>query len=703
MYISYEITSTYLKFAPEIKEATILHLNYNISRFPLLFLLVMITSVCLHAQVMNSGFPNNNNGTNPQNGLNPNGTPVDSTKNKTTKNWKEEHAKIYFNYLNSAKAHQIDSSLEAFHRYQPLQPWWGADLGNYGSAVRNQFFTPFAPTGLSLGYHVYDMYQITLDSLRFYNTTRPYSSFQYLLGSKTEQNASILHTQNINPFWNFAFNIRYNSSPGFFKYQKANNLSGTFNTNYLSPNKRYYVAMGFILNKFKQNENGGIVDESQLTNSNYNNRSVVDVKYPGVNTTNASVNNSQRMIDFYIQNNYSFGKSDTLYNKDSTSMTLQFTPRFRIKHQLQLHGDKHTYNDDLQSNDSSRYATDHIANVTFPLTDSVYGVQKWFYVDNKFSLNGFIGKLKELVNIEAGIGNRIDYFQTDYIKGSDKQSSFGNYLFGEIKKEAFEKGQWEYQANANFFFTGEAVGNFNLNASVGKDLGKWGQFSGGFKQNLSNPAYTFTHFQTNYYGWNYSFDKTSITQIWAKTNIDKINVELGATNSVIANYIYYNQGNGDSIRPTQQSQAFSVLQIYGRKQFKFGVFRLDNELAWQQATNGAPVHLPSLLIRERIGIVSPLFKSACIVAAGLEAKYNTPYYSDGYMPYTNQFYLQNNIKNSNVPEVLAYFNFKIKTFRAFVMFDQLQQLVSQKNIILTPGYPSASFLFRFGFNWILIN
>ncbi len=684
-----------------------MRLNYNISRFPLLLLLLMMASLCMHAQVMNNGFQNgalNPDGTPNTTGFNADGTPkvVDSTSKKTTKNWKEEHAKIYFNYLNSAKSHQIDSSLEEFHRYQPVQPWWGADLGNYGSAIRNQFFTPFVPVGLSLCYHAYDMYLQSLDSMRFYNTTRPYSSFQYLLGSKTEQNASILHTQNITPNWNFAFNVRYNSAPGFFRYQKANNLSGMFNTNYLSTNKRYYVAMGFIMNKFNQSENGGIIDESQLTNADYNNRSIVDTKYGGATSTNSPVSNSQRVIDFYIQNNYSFGISDTLYNKDSTSMTLQFTPRFRIKHQLQFHSDRHTYKDILQTGDSARFANDNIGRFTFPISDSVYSEQKWFYVDNKFSLNGFIGKLKELVNIEAGIANRLDYFQTNYISGVDKQSSIGNYLFGEIKKEAFQKGQWEYQANANFFFTGDAVGNFNLNASVGKDLGKWGQFSGGFKQSLTNPAYSYTHFKTNYYGWDYSFDKMSVTQIWAKTNIQKINVELGATNTVLANYMYYNSSN-DSIRPTQQSTAFSVLQIYGRKQFKHGIFRWDNEVAWQQATNGAPVHLPSLLIRERIGVVSPLFKSACIVAAGIEAKYNTPYYADGYTPYSNQFYLQDSQKNKNVPEVLAYFNFKIKTFRAFVMFDQLQQLVSQKNIILTPGYPSPSFLFRFGFNWILIN
>ncbi|KAA5532274.1 hypothetical protein F0919_15875 [Taibaiella lutea] len=657
-------------------------------------ILIIITSLTGRAQVMNNNF-----GTNPQNGFDPNNPTnlSDSAKNKLNKEWKEESAVIYYNTLNSAKAKYLDSSLSNFHHYQPIQPWWGKDLGNYGTAIRNQFFTPVTPIGLSLGYHAYYMYMMTLDSLRFYNTTRPYSSFQYLLGSKLEQNASILHTQNINPFWNFAFNMRYNSAAGFYKLQKANNLSFSFNTNYLSPNKRYYVASGIIYNKFRQDENGGVQDVSQLGDPLYSKRTTMEVNLPqGSSQTSAAVTNAESVFDFYIQNNYSFGKTDTLYNQDSTGMSLEFTPRFRIKHQLLLHSDKHTFRD--SDPDSARYADAKIANHKFLPTDTVFNTQSQFYIDNKFSLNGFIGKLKELVEIEAGVGNRIDFFNTNYATGKDKLNSVGNYLFGEIKKEAFKTGQWEYQANAQFFLTGDAVGNFNINGSIGKDLGKWGNFSAGFKQNLSNAPYTFTTFNTDFYKNNYSLGKVSVTQLWAKTIIPKIKLELGLNNSLISNYIYYDETN----TVQQESTAFSVLQVYGRKDIKLRAFHFNNEVVWQKATS-APVNLPDILIRSQLGITTPLFKSALIVSSGLEARYHTPYYSDGYTPYYNQFVYQTTTKITNVPEVMAYFNFKVKTFRAFVMFDQLQQLFTENAINAAPNYPAPNTMFRFGFNWIMIN
>lgn len=671
--------------------------KYNFYRFLTAFLPVLLP-MTLAAQVINNSLDPQAQQANMFNQGRKDSTLMES------KEWKDESARIYYNYLNSAVVHYPDTSLNSFHRYQPVQPWWGKDLGNYGTAVRNQFFTPFMPTGLSLGYHIYDMYKFSLDSLQFYNTTRPYSAFLFMLGSKTEQNVEILHTQNITPTWNFAGRLRYCSSQGFYNLQKANSISGSFSTNYQSKNQRYYVAAAFVYNRYKQSENGGIQNDTLLDVASYADRQLVPVNLPALSlgSGNAAVTNTLRDYDLYLQNNYSFGKTDTIYNKDSTGVTIQFTPRFRIKHQLQLHSEKHIYRDMAPEstpipNGPNRYAFID-PSFTFNASDSVYGVQNWFFIDNKFSLNGFVGKRKELVQIEAGIGNRIDRFNADYVSGNNTQSSVGNYVFGEIKKEAFSAGQWTYQASGIFFFTGSALGNFDIRASAGKDLGKWGMFSAGFRQNLSNAPYAYSTFRTNFYDRSYDFDKTSITQLWGNVFIDKIRVEVGVRNYLIANYLYYNS----SLTPTQQSDALSVLQIYGRKEFRFGIFSLDNEVIWQQPTANAPVHLPALLLRHKFAIETTLFRKALRVAVGIEGRYHTPYYSDGYTPYFNQFYLQDTYKVDNVPECSAFFNFKIKRFRAFVLGDQLQQFIS-KNVINAPGYPAQNALLRFGFTWILIN
>lgn len=272
--------------------------------------LVFFTPV-LHAQIIN----NNLDPSAQQNNMFNQGK--DTNALKTSLEWKEEHAKIYFNYLNSAVVHYPDTTLANFHRYQPVQPWWGKDLGNYGTAIRNQFFSPSLPMGMSLGYHIYDMYKLNLDSLRFFNTTRPYSAFSFMMGSKNEQNVEILHTQNITPGWNIAARLRYLSSEGFYNLQKANSISGSVSTNYQSKNKRYYVASGFVYNRYKQQENGGIKNDALLDSTSYGNRQLIPVNLPALSpgSRTAAVTNQLRDYDFYLQNNYSFGKTDTLDRK----------------------------------------------------------------------------------------------------------------------------------------------------------------------------------------------------------------------------------------------------------------------------------------------------------------------------------------------------------------------------------------------------
>jgi hypothetical protein len=617
---------------------------------------------------------------------------VDSMK----ADWVDEQAKIYYKHLHSEIIHHPDTSISNLHRFRQTQPWWGNNLGNYGSAVRNLFFTPDEAIGPHLGYRIYDLYKIRLDSLRYYNTTRPYSAFSFMLGSKEQQNVEILHTQNITPLWNFAGRLRYYSSPGFYALQKAGNMGASFNTNYASKNQRYNMKAAFVYNKFKQDENGGILSDSFLDLKTYSDRQRIPVNFPAQTSGNtaSAVKNMLRTVDFFVENNYSWGKADTVYNKDSTKATYRFTPRFRLQHELRLHGEKHQFEDKYP--DSLRYA--FMKPVSFQYGDSVFSVQTWFYADNRLSMNGFIGKEEHLAQVQAGLGNRLDQFVESYVLNKDKQSSLSNYLFGELKKEAFNDKQWSYRADAAFYFTGKAAGNFELNAFAEKGFGKIGKVAAGIHQNLSNAPFAFEHFKSNFYERSFDLNKMSVTKIWGSLSIPVINLQVTANNYLITNYIYYNE----EMQPDQFSNPFSVTQIAVQKKFSLGVFSLNNEVVWQQVTGNAPLHLPAFMFREQLKVESRLFKNALLVATGIDVRYSTPYFSDAYSPYFNQFYYQEQYKADNLPEVSAFFNFKVRNFRAFVMGGQLQQLVSRSNIN-APGYPAQDALFRFGFIWVLIN
>ncbi len=194
----------------------------------------------------------------------PSGSQRDTSANKSNTNtWKSEDANLYYEVLGSAKLLTPDTSLHNFQR-RPFVQSWARDLGNPGSPIYNLAFTPDYRVGPSLGYHIFDSYRFNLDSLQYYNTNRPYSVFNYTLGSKLEQVAGVLHTQNIKPNWNFMVEYRKVNAPGFYKVNRNNTDNFAFSTNFKSLNKRYTMYAGMVYNKQQHDENGGIVNDSEL-------------------------------------------------------------------------------------------------------------------------------------------------------------------------------------------------------------------------------------------------------------------------------------------------------------------------------------------------------------------------------------------------------------------------------------------------------
>lgn len=620
-----------------------------------------------------------------------------SNADSLNKGWENINVKIYYTTLTSNIHRKPDSSLQHFHHIAPVYPWWGVDLGNYGSAAHNVLFSPLnMQPGLSSGYHVYDLYKIHLDSLRFYNTTNPYSDFSFILGSKNQQIVTLTHTQNIKPNWNFGANIRSGSSNGFFSGQTAKNISCSLNTNYISPNQRYNLKAAFIYNRFTQDENGGIVSDSFLSNENFNDRSLIPINIPVVTSgaDKSIVNNIQRDLDFYVQNGYSWGQVDTTYNKDSTSQKVRFIPRFGLQHVFRIHSEKHQYNDNQP--DSIRYA--EIAPLTFGATDTLNGRQKWNYVLNSFSLNGFLGKNEHLLALKAGIGNRIDFFSSLTPVGNEQNNSFNTFIFGQIRKEAFSSGQWNYDAKTQFYITGPAIGDFNLNLNLEKQISDWAGFSLGFSQNLTHAPFIYEQFSSNYFDRKNNFNKESITKLYAGLTIPKLKLNVNANYLLITNYLYFN----NNLQPQQDNSVQPLLQIQISKPITFYRFTLDNRILYQQNQSNGIINVPKFMFQEQLYFKNDLFKSTLHVLTGIEVRYASPYFCNGYSPLLNQFYHQESFKTQNVPQLGAFFNFSLHHFRAFFALNQIQQLLYNNNIN-APGYPAENLKFNFGFSWVLIN
>jgi hypothetical protein len=663
----------------------------------------------------------------------PNTAPRDTASDKTNNGkWKNQEAVITYEKLNSAKIYKPENELHTFHRLPFIQPW-SRDMGNPGSPVHNLLFTPEYRVGPSFGYHIFDAYRFNVDSLNYYNTDRPYSDFSYRTAGRQENIASIMHTQNIKPNWNFAMIYRKISSPGYYKTQRNNDDNFALSTVYKSLNKHYRFNAAMVYNKEQHDENGGIANPGDLDTPALNNRRTVATNYQSeaYSTTRSSVSNVLRDFTLRLQNSYTWGATDTLFDEDDTAAySYSITPRFSITHSTTLSTEKHAYKD--LTPDSMRYTSlfhrsfANNGNGYYAAgSDSVFTQQKWFWADNKILLNGFIGKAGRQLQFSAGAGIRYDQFISDpvakpiadspyYRLGYERKSRTSNYFEGQIRKEALSPGEWEYGAATHFIYTGEYAGNFSLNAMIGKDLNNnAGSFIAGAKQESGSAPYNLTDYRNAYQDTSFSFSPESITSAYATFDNQRYHFAIGARVYFIKNYIYLNEKE----LPAQFTNTFTMPQLWLRKVFRLGSFYLDNELVYQAETGERPVNIPEVMGRHQFSYEQALFKNAIRIATGIEARYNMTYSPAGYNAQFNRFFYQNTENISNTPELAVFLNFRIKRFRAFIMGDNLQQIFARNAILftgtprvsrtdgtsVTSAYAAPNTLLRFGFNWVMVN
>ena len=146
------------------------------------------------------------------------------------------------------------------------------------------------------------------------------------------------------------------------------------------------------------------------------------------------------------------------------------------------------------------------------------------------------------------------------------------------------------------------------------------------------------------------------------------------------------------------------------KQIKLGKrWNWRTWLVFQQLTGNPPLNVPFFLTRNQIGYDGNLGFKNLLTSFGLEIRYFTPYKADAYSPVIGQFFNQENqtIK-MKMPDVAAYLHFHIKTFTAYLRFENLNTLDFStgqftRNNLVSPNYPYPGLQMRIGVYWTFVN
>lgn len=616
---------------------------------------------------------------------------------------------ITFRYLDSTRMQKFDSSITDFTQRFPV-PWYHYHLGNVGNATRSMIFPPLMKPGWDHGFHAYDTYNFNDYETKFFNTTRPYTEIQYQIGSKLEQLLGLIHTQNIMPNWNASLQYRLVNSPGFFRNQNTNHNNYRFSSWYQSKNKRYQNFFVVVGNKLQSAENGGIKNDLNYLDSSgtFSERSSIPTRLgpigsgTSMNFFSNTINTGTRYTNasYILRQQYDIvGDKDSIVT-DSTVIPL-FYPRLRVELTTSLKTYNYRYNDNDPDSSLNFYKTFY--NIDTP---NVFAYQdKWKDFTNDFSIYQFPDAKNSQQFFKAGVAFQMltGIFDTGTV--TNKYHNF--FVHGEYRNKTRNR-KWDVEAHGNFYLNGMNAGDYNAHVSLKRLISKnIGYLELGFANVNRTPSFVFDSTSSFYLSDEYqNFNKENFTEIFGSFDLPKLKAKIYGRYLLISNYTYFK----DYKEAAQYGRLFNMLQVTAEKQIKIGgKWNWRTWLVLQQLTGNPPVNVPLFLTRNQIGYDGNLGFKNLLTSFGIELRYYTPYKADGYSPLTGQFFYQENetIK-MKMPDLAAYLHFRIKTFTAYLRFENLNSLdISTgkftKNNIVSPNYPYPGMQMRIGVYWSFVN
>jgi hypothetical protein len=563
-----------------------------------------------------------------------------------------------FNFKSKIKI--IDTSLVTFHRYDPVLKgsFLNANIGNFGP--HKTLFNNFTSSPFDVGESLLNEYSFTHDNIPYYILKIPYSNIMYVLGPREENFVDFTLANQMSPGLYFGTDLRFESLKGIFNNQRSANNHFRTNISFTSRNMRYGIEANYIRNKFKFEENGGLVNDFYYEDTTKLDRRILPVNL--YTASNQLINNR-----FLLSQYFSLGKSIKL---GSLFLDIDYSSKNRIYSDL---GDVGSYYNNSFIDTS--FSFDSIASKSF---NSFLGWQKH---SDSIGWNMKIG-VQNSYN-EYFTGN--DFYVFNYIV----PKLFINYIG---KKYTFGiKSDYSLLSNMNSFSYNE--NSFNLSGEFGYIHSQSLDFKLSSKYSVYSPEFRYFENFSNHYIWSNSFNKISNLDFIAQLTYKGYDFMIN--NSIVSNYVWFD----DSLNSYQNNGLINILRISINKEFKIKRFGADFFASWQKTDNLNLYRIPTYIGRSNIYFSFPMFKGVLDVFPGLEFSYISSYFADGYNPSAMIFYLQDDKKIDNQIYIDVFVNFKIKRAKIFLMYKNVNMLIGKYNYFQIAHYPQQDPGLKMGVSW----
>jgi hypothetical protein len=542
----------------------------------------------------------------------------------------------------------------------------------------------------SLGATAKDRKYLEKEQINYYNVATPMT--ELFFKTTLEQGQLLDANLTFNTSRRLNFSIGYIGHRSLGKYINSQIQSGNFitTTNYLSRNGRYSLRAHIAAQNILSQENGGLAEkvaQFESGDADFINRPRVDVL---LDDTDNKILGKR----YYLDHVYKLVRTQLDSTRfEKTSLSIGHIFDYETKYYQLIQSKNDTLFGDVILTD---------------INDKAY--LKTFYNEvNAEFYNRTLGKLTGGVNVY----NYDYYFNSLFIKedGTVIPNRLKGTEFGIGGKYEKRIGGFDFNANLKYNISGNLTGNL-LNASASYDINKGNKLKFTLHSSSRLPNFNYLLYQSEYlnYNWDNSkvFEKERISSLKAEFNSSTWgNLMLKYSN--IDNYTYFAPVSENVIedglenayiKPLQENNGISYLKVKYEKEFKVGMFALNNTVMYQNVTQDEQVmNLPQIVTRNTLYFSSDVFKKAMYLQTGVTFKYFTSYNMNAYNPILGEFYIQNKEEFGGYPLLDFFINARIKQTRIYLKAEHFNSAFSGYNYYAAPDYPYRDFVIRFGLVW----
>ena len=607
-------------------------------------------------------------------------------------------------YFNKLDLQELDTTYNHFFFDEPFyrKDVNATYLGVIGSAVQTyDFMKRESENGVGF-YQPYEVYSYSPATLPMYNTKNPYTELSYhgtLFANKEkeEDNIRIFTTQNILPALNVALEYKRYGSGGMLLKENTFNKTFVASSNYLG--ERYVAHGGYIYNRIKRSENGGIVDNFWIRDT------TVDTREISVHLLNAKNVVTKRTVffdqsyripmRFLIRDSVKRALADSL-DTDGTTAFIGTSSEYSVFHKL--------YTDEI----SDQNGRDLYNNTFYLNPTKSFDSLRVMKFDNRVYVRLQPWSSESVVSkIEGGIGDKMQSFYLftpeSYLVKPENVRWNSLYTYAGAEGQISQAVWWNGFGKLNL--AGDEAGDFIVRGEAGfrfypfrRARSSAVSFKAGIETSLLRPDYYSEHFFSNHYRWENDFDKVSTTKVRASLDIPHWDLGLSAGYALVSGQVYY---DADGIA-RQSGNPLSILSVAATKNFTLlDFFHFDHRGVFQVSSDDEVMPLPAAALNFRYYIQFPIVKNVLNFQFGANAWYTTKWYTPGYNPVSGTFYNQREEKYGNVPYIDLFINAQWKRACIFLKIENIGMgwPTDKQDYFSAHHYIRPAQSFKLGIHW----